>query len=64
MGARIRPRGLPEDGRIAWRDAAGAEYALRIFDVRRVLRAPETLSLRTTLATAQILEPDWIPEAD
>jgi hypothetical protein len=46
------------DGRIAWRDEAGTVFALRIFDVRRVLRAPETLSLRTTLASAQILEPD------
>jgi len=44
-------------GRIAWRDAAGVDYALRILDVRRVLRAPETLSLRTTIATAQLLEP-------
>jgi hypothetical protein len=46
------------DGRIAWRDEAGSVYALRIFDVRRVLRAPESLSLRTTVATARILEPD------
>jgi len=44
-------------GRIAWRDAAGVDYALRIFDVRGVLRAPEALSLQPTVATAQILEP-------
>jgi hypothetical protein len=45
------------DGRIAWRDAEGATYALRIFDVRRLLRAPESLSLQTTIATARILAP-------
>jgi hypothetical protein len=46
------------DGRIAWRDGVGTDYALRIFDVRRVLRAPETLSVQTTVATAEILEPN------
>jgi len=46
------------DGRIAWRDGQGSVYALRISDVRRVLREPETLSLRATRATAQILDPD------
>jgi hypothetical protein len=52
------------EGRIAWHDEAGTDYALRIYDVRRVLRAPETLSLRMTLATAAILEPDIGLEPD
>jgi hypothetical protein len=45
------------DGRIAWRDRVGTDCALRIFDVRTVLRSPETLWVRTTAATSQILGP-------
>jgi hypothetical protein len=43
------------DGQIAWRDAAGAEYALRIFDVRKVLREPATLELWPTVPTLDLL---------
>jgi hypothetical protein len=45
------------DGQLAWRDQAGADYALRIFGVRKVLRAPETLWIRATLATSLLLDP-------
>lgn len=46
------------DGRIAWRDGVGTDYALRIFDVPGVLRSPETLWVQTTVATSRILDPD------
>jgi len=43
------------DGQIAWRDGAGAEYALRIFDVRAVLRDPATFELWPTVPTLELL---------
>jgi hypothetical protein len=45
------------DGRIAWRDEVGTDYALRIFGVRRVLRSPDTLWVQATVATSEILHP-------
>jgi len=44
------------DGQIAWRDASGGEYALRIFDVRAVLRQPATLALWPTVPTLELLD--------
>lgn len=43
------------DGQIAWRDGADAEYALRIFDVRKVLRDPATFELWPTVPTLELL---------
>ena len=43
------------DGQIAWRREPGFEYALRIYDVRSVLRDPAKLWLSPTIATSGLL---------
>ena len=46
------------DGQVAWRSESGFEYALRIYDVRGVLRNPATLWLSPTIVTSDLLDPN------
>jgi hypothetical protein len=46
-----------DHGRLAWRDEKGINYTLRILDVRKILRAPDLLWIRATLAASLLLDP-------
>jgi hypothetical protein len=46
------------DGFLAWRDGPANRYRLRIPDVRKVLREPQTLWVEANSATFELLDPE------
>lgn len=54
VGPKVRVGDL--DGFIAWRSAEGERYLLRIADVKKVMRAPETLWVEGSFEISEMLE--------